>query len=82
MNHWNQVNTVHRAGRQTQFAADAFILDDGMHLLCAAKDGVHRAGIDAFGTANAVCLPDDSEKFIFHFLKHPPALDPHAEQGV
>ncbi|MNP57227.1 hypothetical protein D3C76_1520350 [compost metagenome] len=48
-----QVNAVNRAGRHAQVAARAFGADHGVHQLGRADDGVHRAGLDAFGAANA-----------------------------
>ncbi len=52
----DQVDAVHRAGGDAQLAARAFIGDHRVHQLGGADDGVHRAGLDAFGAADALGL--------------------------
>jgi hypothetical protein len=49
-------DAVHRAGRQAQFAAGAFLRNDGVHALARAENGVDRADIQAFAAADAGVL--------------------------
>jgi hypothetical protein len=53
-----QIDAVYRTRRHTQFATRAFRFDDGMHLLGGTNDRVHRACLDAQGTANASTFVD------------------------
>jgi len=54
----DHVNAIHRAGRQTQIAAGAFIFDDSVHLLGSADNCIDRAGLDTQGAANTGSLID------------------------
>lgn len=49
-------NAVHRAGRYAEVAAGAFIDNHGVHQLGGAKNGIDRAGLNAFGAADAFGL--------------------------
>ncbi len=49
-----QLDAIHRASRQTQLAAGAQRRDHRMHVLGAANDRIHRAGLDALGATDAV----------------------------
>ena len=55
---WAHLNAIHGAGRHTQVAPGALINDDGVHQLGGADNRVHRAGLDAFGAADALGLAD------------------------
>ena len=52
------LDTVDRAGRNTQVATGALVDNHGVHQLGGTHNGVHRAGLDAFGTADAFALAD------------------------
>ena len=54
----HDMNALHRAGRNAQVAAGAFVTNHGMHLLGRTHDGVHRAGLNAQGAANADLFVD------------------------
>src|SRR5690348_1985686 len=56
-----EFDAVHGAGWQAQAATGAECLDDRMHLFLGAGDGVHRAGLDALGAADAERLVDDGD---------------------
>src|SRR5699024_6194802 len=51
---WRHVDAIHRAHRYAQLTARALVGDHGMHLFRGADDGVHRAGLDAARTADAL----------------------------
>ncbi len=55
---WLHLDAVHRAGRDTQVAAGAFVDDDRVHQLGGPDDGVHRTGLDALGAADALGFAD------------------------
>ncbi len=52
-------NAVYRAWRNAQIAASALIDNHGVHQLCSADNGVHGAGLNAFGAANALCFANE-----------------------
>ena len=55
--HWH-LDAVYGAWRYAQLAAGASIGDDGVHEFGCADDGVNRAGLDAFGAADAFVFDD------------------------
>ncbi|MNE20179.1 hypothetical protein D3C80_1132870 [compost metagenome] len=55
---WQQVDAIYRAGRHAQVAACAFSTDHGVHQFGCTNNGIHRAGLDAFGAANAFGFAD------------------------
>ena len=50
------MDTIDRAGWYAQITACALALDYRMHMFCAAKDGVYRAGLYAQGAADTGLL--------------------------
>ncbi|KAI3490675.1 hypothetical protein L1887_44837 [Cichorium endivia] len=56
-----QLNTLRRAGGHAEVTAGAQIRHDGVHGAGGANNGVNRAGLNTFGTADAVCLVDHGE---------------------
>src|SRR5205085_12383032 len=52
----NHVDAIDRAGRHAQLAADAPVLDHGVHLALCADDRIDRAGLDAAPAADAAFL--------------------------
>ena len=65
--HYLHLNTIHRAGRNTQLAAGAFLLDHGMHVFSRTQDGVHWAGVDAQCATDAYRLVDHGPRFRFRY---------------
>lgn len=60
---WQYANAIDRAGRNAQFTAGAQCFDDRVHLLGGANDCIHRAGLNAFGTADAERFVDEGDRF-------------------
>jgi len=52
------IDAIDRAGWQAQFAAGAFVDDDGVHVFRRTENCVDRAGLDAQGTADTGLLVD------------------------
>ena len=61
--YWHHVDTVDRAGLNTQITAATFLLEDGVHEFCSTEDGVQRTGLNAEGTADALSFPDDRHRW-------------------
>ena len=57
-----QTDAIHRANRQTKRASRAVRLDDAVHGLVAAENGVSRTNRKAQGAADAPCFVDDSHR--------------------
>lgn len=57
----NHGDAVNRTGCHAQIATGAPIGQDGMHFFIRADDGVHRTGLNAERTADAVFFFDDRE---------------------
>lgn len=55
-------DAVDRAHRDAQLAARAHRIDDGVHVLCAAHDGVYRTGFEAQRAPDAPRLVDHREQ--------------------
>jgi hypothetical protein len=59
--HCHHVDYVNWAGFNTELTASAFVTDYGVHKLGGANNGIHWAGLDAFGATNAVGLVNNSD---------------------
>jgi hypothetical protein len=70
------VDAVDRAGGNAQVAARALVNDDGVHQFGGANDGVHRAGLNALGATDALCLTDES-----HLRRRAATLDIELQDG-
>ncbi len=49
----NQINAVYGAGLDAEVAPRALVRNYRMHYLGGAENGIHRAGLNTFGAANA-----------------------------
>ena len=58
---WQHVNAIDRAGGHAQIAARALGDDHCVHLFGGAENGIHRAGLNAFGAADAFGLANESD---------------------
>ncbi len=58
---WQRVhfNAIHRAWSNAQITACAFIDNHGVHKPGCAENGVHGAGLNAFGTTDALCFANE-----------------------
>src|SRR5205085_7702791 len=62
----NHVDAIDRAGRHAQLAADAPVLDHGVHLALCADDRIDRAGLDAARAADAAFLHHQRDRLALH----------------
>ena len=63
----DHIDTVHRAGFDTEITAGAFGADHGMHLFGGTEDGIDRAGLDALGATDAFIFADVGHRFDLFF---------------
>lgn len=68
-----EVDAVDGAGWEAEFAAYALVSDDGVHLLVAAKYGIHRAGVYTFSATNTFWLANSDKILLWHYLTLEPA---------
>ncbi|MNT47263.1 hypothetical protein D3C72_1839620 [compost metagenome] len=58
----HHLNAIDRTGRHAQVAAGAPVFQHGVHMLVGAHDGVHRTGLDAQRTADAMGFVDAGDQ--------------------
>ncbi len=63
----NHADYIYRTGFDAQLTPRALFRDDCMHLLGRPENGIHRAGLDAQGTADAVRLINEGHHGWFLF---------------
>jgi hypothetical protein len=62
-----QIDTVHRTRRQTEFAAGAFCLDHGVHLTGCSEDCIDGAGLNTQGAADTAVFIDQCNQWWLMF---------------
>lgn len=64
--HRDHLDAVGRAGIDTEIATGALVGNHGMHRLGGADNGIHRAGLNALGAADALIFVDKGDLFDRH----------------
>lgn len=57
----DHIDAINRAGLDAEIAAGALAHNDGVHLLGSPQNRIHWAGLDTFGAADALVLPNVSD---------------------